>query len=168
MPTKKSRNATRTAAKVQPTEFTPQPQSDDWTKLPLLKVVGISASGKSTLVAGLRAAGYYARPVSQEHSNLPDLWQQFDKPWVLIYLDNDLENQRRRRPDVTWDERNLAEERARLAHALAHADLQINTAVLPPDKVLAIVLAFLAHKHIRRAAQPLPPVGATGSPQKNQ
>lgn len=166
MPTSKRRNAPNAApvATVLPTLSTP----DDWTKLPLIKVVGISASGKSTLVARLRAAGYYTRPVSQEHSNLPDLWSQFDKPWVLIYLDNDLESQRRRRPDVSWDEQNLQEERERLAHALAHADLHINTATLTPDKVLAVTLAFLEHKKIRHAAQPLPPVGTTGSPQKIQ
>ena len=163
----KPRKSTATAEPDLPGEFV-WTQPDDWTKLPLIKVVGISASGKSTLVAGLRTAGYYTRPVSQEHSNLPNLWEQFDKPWVLIYLDNDLENQRRRRPDVSWNEQNLQEERARLAHALAHADLQINTATLESDKVLTIALAFLEHKNIRHADQPLPPIGATGSPQKQQ
>lgn len=142
--------------------------SADWTKLPLIKVVGISASGKSTLVAGLRAAGYYARPVSQEHSHLPDLWQQFDRTALLIYLDTDLENQQRRRPDVAWDLAGLQVERERLAHAQAHADLHINTATLAPEKVLEIALAFLQHKNIRHAEQSLPPVAATGSPQKNQ
>ncbi len=73
-------------------------------KLPVIKVVGVSASGKSTLVKGLRAAGYDARPVSQEHSNVPDLWKQFDFPKVLIYLDVTLAMQEKRRPDVEWSE----------------------------------------------------------------
>jgi hypothetical protein len=158
--------------KNHPAASDPDPPADrnnsaDWTKLPLIKVVGISASGKSTLVAGLRAAGYYARPVSQEHSNLPNLWQQFDRTWLLIYLDNDLENQQRRRPDVAWDAENLQIERTRLAHAQAHADLQINTATLSAEKVLEIAAAFLAHKNVPHADHPLPPVVGTGSSQKS-
>lgn len=131
--------------------------------LPLIKVVGISASGKSTLVKGLRRAGYNTRPVSQEHSHVPDLWQQFDRPAVLIYLDIDLEAQRRRRPDVSWDEANLMIEQTRLAHAREHADLRLNTGQLEAEVVLQLVVAFLQSQRIRHADQPLPALGATGS-----
>ena len=131
--------------------------------LPLIKVVGISASGKSTLVKGLRRAGYNTRPVSQEHSHVSDLWQQFDRPAVLIYLDIDLEAQRRRRPDVSWDEANLAIEQTRLAHAREHADLRLNTGHFEASAVLQLVVAFLQSQGIRHADQPLPALGATGS-----
>jgi len=131
--------------------------------LPLIKVVGISASGKSTLVKGLRRACYNTRPVSQEHSHVADLWQQFDRPAVLIYLDIDLAAQRRRRPDVSWDEANLAIEQTRLAHAREHADLRLNTGQLEAAAVLQLVVAFLQSQRIRRADQPLPALGATGS-----
>jgi len=137
------------------------PATDDGG-LPLIKVVGASGSGKSTLVSGLRRAGYNARPVSQEHSNIPDLWQQFDRPAVLIFLDVDIESQRRRRPDVTWTDEALFTERQRLAHARDHADLRINTSALSPERVLALVLAYLRHARIRHADHPLEPVPATG------
>jgi hypothetical protein len=134
--------------------------------LPLIKVVGVSASGKSTLVQGLRLAGYNARPVSQEHSNIADLWQQFGKTRVLIYLYADLESQRRRRPDVVWGSAALRVEESRLAHARAHADLRINTSGLAPQGALQIALIFLKHHKIRRASHSLPPVSITGSVQQ--
>ncbi|MBP9503378.1 MAG: hypothetical protein KBF17_14555, partial [Candidatus Promineofilum sp.] len=45
---------------------------------PLLRVavVGPCASGKSTLVAALRAAGYDARHPAQEHSFVKDMWRR--------------------------------------------------------------------------------------------
>lgn len=131
-------------------------------KLPLIKVVGVSASGKSTLVDRLRAAGWNARPVSQEHSDVPDLWKHFGFPQLLIYLDNDLAGQRARRPDVSWDAANLAEERLRLRHAYEYADLRINTSTLSADQVQEIVTAFLVARAVRRAASPLPPLPRTG------
>lgn len=137
--------------------------TDKLDKLPVIKVVGVSAAGKSTLVRSLREHGYDARAVSQEHSHMGDLWKLNDLPRVLIYLDNDLTGQRRRRPDVTWEEAALLEERARLAEACAAADLRINTATLRADEVLALTLAFLRAQRIRHAAAALPPVPATGA-----
>ena len=138
----------------------------DGESLPLIKVVGASGSGKSTLVSKLRQAGYNARPVSQEHSSIPDLWQQFDRPAVLIFLDVDLESQRRRRPDVTWTDEALHLERQRLAHARDHADLKINTSALSPERVLGLVVAYLRHARIRHADHPLAPLPATGGAQR--
>jgi RNase adaptor protein for sRNA GlmZ degradation len=129
----------------------------------VIKVVGISGSGKSTLVHGLRAAGYEARPVSQEHSNVPDLWQQFDRPAVLIYLNASLENQRSRRPDVTWSAAAHQEEVDRLRHAHDHADLKIDTSSLPPAAVLHLALLYLQKYRIAHADHPLPPLAGTGS-----
>ncbi len=131
-------------------------------KLPLIKVVGISASGKSTLVTALRAAGWNARPVSQEHSDVSDLWKQFGFPQILIYLDNSLEGQRARRPDVEWSAANLAQERARLQHAYEHADLRINTANLTAQQVSDMVMAFLRAQRVRHSPTPLPSLPRTG------
>lgn len=131
-------------------------------KPPLIKVVGVSASGKSTLVAVLRELGYNARPVSQEHSDVAELWKQFGFPRILIYLDNELESQRSRRPDVEWDDANLALEHDRLRSARDNADLRINTATLAPDQVREVVVAFLEANRIRRAHSPLPPIPRTG------
>lgn len=135
----------------------------DEIKLPVIKVVGVSASGKSTLVTHLRQAGYNARAVSQEHSNIATLWQQFDRTNLLIYLDSDLDSQRQRRSDVTWEASNLQTEQAYLAHARDHADLRIDTSALAPEMVWRIVQLFLQQQGIRHAEQPLPPANATGS-----
>lgn len=136
--------------------------------LPLIKVVGISAAGKSTIVKGLRQAGYNAHPVSQEHSGVPDLWAQFEKSQMLIYLDTTLEDQRSRRPDVTWSEQTLQQEAERLAHARDHADLVINTAGTTAEDVLNIALTFLTHNNFKHTDEPLPAIAATGSFRKNE
>lgn len=133
---------------------------------PLIKVVGISGSGKSTLVRALRQAGYHARPVSQEHSNVPDLWAQFDRPALLIYLYIDTAGQDRRRPELGWTSEALAVEEERLAHARDHADLRINTGELSPEEVYSIVLAFLRHRRIAHAPHPLPDLPRTGGSAK--
>ena len=135
--------------------------------LPVIKVVGISGSGKSTLVSGLRAKGYDARPVSQEHSNVPDLWRQFDRPAYLIYLNAALENQQSRRQDVSWSASAHEEEVRRLAHARDHADLRIDTAGLTAEGVLQVAISFLTRKRVAHASQPLPPLPATGSAAKS-
>ncbi len=106
-------------------------KSDDL--LPLIKVVGTSGSGKSTLVAGLRNRGYNARPVSQEHSDVPDLWQQFDRPFVLIYLYADLAAQQARRPGSGSGEESFRQEQRRLSYARRAADLRVDTSALTSE-----------------------------------
>ncbi len=133
------------------------------TELPTIKVVGLSAAGKSTLVAGLRAAGYQARPVSQEHSAVSTLWQEFGPTHTLVYLHVTLEAQRARRPDVAWTEEAHRVEMERLRHAADHADLSIDTSAMSADQVCAVALAYLRHHRVRHAGGPLPPVAATGS-----
>jgi hypothetical protein len=136
--------------------------------LPVIKVVGISGSGKSTLVRGLRDSGYDARPVSQEHSNVPTLWQQFDRPAYLIYLFASLEVQQSRRQDVTWSEAAHQEELRRLAHAREHADLRIDTGGLTPEGVHKVARSFLTQRRVRHAGRALEPVQATGSSIRSQ
>ena len=105
-------------------------------------VVGPSAAGKSTLVAALRAAGYEARHPAQEHSYVPDMWRRLVDPDVLIYLDISYEALLTRRPHFGEPE-FLEREKARLAHARAHADLVIDTSELTIDDVRRQVLAAL-------------------------
>jgi hypothetical protein len=156
---------TKVFTTVQPLTDKKEADALEEIRLPVIKVVGVSAGGKSTLVAHLRQAGYNARAVSQEHSNVPTLWQQFGRTNILIYLDVTLEAQRQRRPDVTWDAANLQMEQACLAHARDHADLKIDTSALSPETVWRIVQAFLTQQRTRHAEQPLPPDNATGSSQ---
>jgi hypothetical protein len=136
--------------------------------LPVIKVVGISGSGKSTLVSALRADGYDARPVSQEHSKVANLWQQFDRPTYLVYLNASLENQRARRQDVTWSAAALEEETARLAHAREHADLRIDTGGLAPSGVYQLIRSYLIRRRVRHAKTPLEERPATGSAFKSK
>lgn len=130
----------------------------------LVKVVGVSAGGKSTLVRGLRAHGYDARPISQEHSGSPTLWKEFGMPQALIYLDVSLDAQRERRPDVTWSVADRTIEVKRLANARDAADLVIDTSAQTSSEVLKIALAYLQGKRLRKSATPLPPLGESGAP----
>ncbi|OIO92548.1 MAG: hypothetical protein AUK03_09705 [Anaerolineae bacterium CG2_30_64_16] len=111
--------------------------------VPLIAVVGVCASGKSTLVAALRARGFNARQVAQEHSYVPDMWLRITRPDLLIYLDAGLAAIRRRRQQADWEEWLLEQEVERLRHARAYCDLYVNTDDLTPDEVLEQVLAML-------------------------
>ncbi|MEW5987458.1 MAG: hypothetical protein AB1791_12560 [Chloroflexota bacterium] len=108
-----------------------------------IAIVGPSASGKSTLVAALRAAGYDARHVAQEHSYVPALWRRITRPDVLIYLDANDQTVRARRPHSLETPHWLDDERRRLAHARAHCDLYLPTDYLSPAQVQEKVLDFL-------------------------
>lgn len=132
-------------------------------QLPVIKVVGISGSGKSTLVKCLRFRGFDARPVSQEHSDVPDLWQRFDHPFALIYLSVSLAEQTNRRPTQTWTYTDLAREQMRLANAREAADLRVDTSNLNPEQVCEVVVAYLNRIGIEHGPGPLPPVRPTGS-----
>lgn len=105
-------------------------------------LVGVCGSGKTTLARALRERGYEVRECHQEHSEAPRMWQVISQPDVLIYLDAS---------DRVIGERGTThslpnytdEERRRLAHARAHADLYLMTDDLSADAVLARTLEFL-------------------------
>lgn len=105
-------------------------------------VVGPCAAGKSTLIAGLRARGYQARHIAQEHSYVRDMWRRITNPDVLIFLDVSypVSCQRRR---MDWSEAEYQVEQARLQHARQAADFYLITDELQPHEVLEQVLEFL-------------------------
>ena len=109
-----------------------------------IAVVGPCASGKSTLVAALKAAGYDARHPAQEHSFVKDMWLRRVNPDVLVYLDVSHEAYRQRRPKDDAGPEYLEMQRARLAHARAHADLVVDTSGTEAIEVQDKVLVFLA------------------------
>lgn len=109
-------------------------------------VAGVCASGKSTLARGLRAAGYDAVDIAQEHSDVPYMWQAITQPDALIFLDAGDDTVRARSPHIGTD-RFLGAQRGRLAHARAHADLIVNVDQLSAPQVLARVLAKLERLH---------------------
>lgn len=107
-------------------------------------VVGPCASGKSTLVAALREAGYDARHPAQEHSYVKDMWQRLVDPDVLVYLDLSHEAYRERRPKDDAGPEYLAMQRERLSHAREHADLVVETSEMSAEAVRDVVLGALA------------------------
>jgi hypothetical protein len=111
-----------------------------------IKVVGPCASGKSTLAAGLRQAGYDACSAAQDHSYVPDMWQRLNPPDLLVYLDVTLEEAwRRGRAGSGWDQDYLDTEHHRLRHARAHCDLYLLTDRLTAEEVLARVRHYVEH-----------------------
>ena len=113
----------------------------------VVAVVGPCASGKSTLVAALKAAGYDARHPAQEHSYVKDMWLRLVDPDVLIYLDISHEAYRQRRPKDDAGPEYLEMQRARLAHAREHADLVVDTTECTAEEVRDQVLAALVARH---------------------
>jgi deoxyadenosine/deoxycytidine kinase len=106
-------------------------------------VVGVCAAGKTTLVEALRARGFNARRILQEHSYVPEMWQRIVAPDVLIYLDAGLATVRVRRRDPTFPEWLWQQENERLRHARTYCDFYLQTDDLTPAEVAGRVEAFL-------------------------
>jgi deoxyadenosine/deoxycytidine kinase len=104
-------------------------------------VVGPCAAGKTTLVDALREHGYRAYAVAQEHSVISDLWKRRN-PDVLISLDLDLEEVRRRR-SPSWSSDIYARQHERLQPAFAASDLHIDTGEHDIETALRMSLELL-------------------------
>ena len=113
-----------------------------------IAIVGVYASGKTTLVAGLKAAGFDAYNVAQEHSGIHDFWAK-RHPDILVMIDATMPAIHKRRV-VYWDESRLEVQHKRLADARAHADLYIQTdeynAQQVRDKVINFVQEYKKHQ----------------------
>ena len=106
-----------------------------------IAVVGVCASGKTTLVQGLQEAGYDAYNVAQEHSGVHDFWSK-RHPDILVMIDATLPAIKKRRV-VYWDEERLHVQHQRLSDARAHADLYIQTDALTAEEVRQKVIDFI-------------------------
>ncbi len=115
-----------------------------------IAVVGVCASGKTTLVAGLKNAGYDAYNVAQEHSCVHDFWANHH-PDLLVMIDATMAAIHKRRK-VYWGEDRLAVQHKRLADARAHADLYIQTDAFDADQVRRKVIAFIKDWEAGRGA----------------
>jgi deoxyadenosine/deoxycytidine kinase len=116
---------------------------------PLIGIVGPCGSGKSTLAARLAARGMICRPIAQEHSYVPAMWQRLTKPDLLVYLQASFETCTSRR-QLNWDLGEYEEQIRRLKHAFEHADLRVETDRLTPDEVVRAVLQGLGLEPGRR------------------
>lgn len=115
-----------------------------------IAVVGPCASGKSTLVEGLRRLGYDAYVSGQEHSEIATLWDHLH-PEFVIGLTIDLATLRSRRGS-TWPKTLYETQLRRLEHAYSRADLVIDTARLDATGAVARAESFLAGRAARAAA----------------
>ena len=115
-----------------------------------IAIVGVCASGKTTLVAGLRAADYDAYNVAQEHSCIHNFWAK-RQPDIVVMIDATMPAIRKRR-QVFWDESRLVTQHKRLADARAHADLYIQTDSLTVKQVRDKVIAFIEAKEAGKSA----------------
>jgi len=108
----------------------------------LIGIVGPCSAGKSTLIGKLNELNYSCRHIAQEHSYVPDMWQQLVNPIVLIYLDVSYRVSMHRRPlNLTLGE--FDEQKNRLQHAFNNADFYLHTDDLSPEDVANKVIAFL-------------------------
>jgi cytidylate kinase len=118
------------------------PDQPDSQKRPLIGVVGVCASGKSTLIKEMEERGFRMRHIAQEHSYVKDMWKRITNPDVLIFLDATYPLTLKRR-QLDWTEADWAEQQRRLEHAREHADLYVNTDDLSIEQVLEVVIAFV-------------------------
>jgi GTPase SAR1 family protein len=113
-------------------------------KIPLrVVVIGPCASGKTTLVEGLKCEGYDAVVCGQEHSEISNLWQH-SGPDFLVLLEVNLGSIRARRGE-DWPESIYLAQLDRLHNARKAANLVIDTSIFSASQTLAIAL-----EHIRR------------------
>lgn len=106
-----------------------------------IAVVGVCASGKTTVVRALRQAGYDAYVVGQEHSVIPDLWRR-TRPDHVVVLEADLATVRERRGPA-WPEWLYRTQRQRLADARAHATVTVDTGALSVGETVNAIVAHL-------------------------
>lgn len=106
-------------------------------------IVGPCAAGKTSLQDNLLRLGYDARAIGQEHSLVQTMWQQIAGPDILVYLDATRATICARL-GVQWEEEYIGEQKRRLTHARAHADLFVDTNDLTLAQVRDRVVAYLA------------------------
>jgi len=125
-----------------------------WPRVPepisgRIAVVGICASGKTTLVDELRRLGFDARQCGQEHSYVPDMWRRISRPQILIYLDASPETVRRRRA-FDYSPHHYVRQTERLRHAREHCHIYVDTNSRAASQVLQIVLRALDERGLER------------------
>lgn len=108
--------------------------------IPLIGIVGVCASGKTTLIANLTRLGYSCRHIAQEHSYVLDMWQRLTDPDILIYLEASYSTTTARK-NLKWTKAEYQVQLDRLIHARSHADLIVNTNEMNQQEVLDYVVS---------------------------
>ena len=75
---------------------------------------------------------------------MKDMWKRITNPDVLIFLQASFPVTRQRKNKmIYWAEADYEEQQRRLSHALAHADLLLETDTLSIQDVIGQTLAFI-------------------------
>ena len=115
---------------------------------PIIGIVGVCASGKTTLTRRLTQLGLDTHHIAQEHSYVPDMWQRLTHPDFLIYLMASYASTIRRRK-LNWTQSEYEEQLFRLRHAREHANLVIDTDSMTETGLVTFVVNFLRqHKFL--------------------
>jgi hypothetical protein len=101
---------------------------------PLIGIVGVCASGKTTLISNLIHRGYSCRHIAQEHSYVKTMWKQLTNPDILVYLNVSYPETIRRR-QLNWTQAEFDEQLNRISNAKENADIIIETDLLTPGEV---------------------------------
>lgn len=117
-------------------------------QIPLIVVVGVCASGKTTLSSGLKQLGYNVRSFAQEHSVSGRMWQRLE-PDFLIVLDCAFETIRDRKV-ISWGTDRYQGQQDLLANAREHADLFVKTDGFSPEQLVNYVHKRLVELGIER------------------
>ena len=115
---------------------------------PVIGIVGVCASGKSTLARSLSSLGLDCHHIAQEHSYVKDMWKRITAPDFLVYLQVSYPTTILR-SNLNWTQAEYEEQLFRLRHARENADLIVDTDPLSEDQVLTTVIAALnAHGYL--------------------
>lgn len=109
----------------------------------LVGIVGVCASGKSTLIRLLSQHGIRCRHIAQEHSYVPDMWRRLTHPDILIFLEVSYEVTLKRK-NLNWTLEEYQEQLKRTRHAYEHANIRIQTDHLTPSELESEVLERIA------------------------
>ena len=109
---------------------------------PLIGIVGVCASGKSTLIRELQRLGYSCRHIAQEHSYVQNMWQRLTDPDVLIYLSASYETTISRKK-LNWTRSEYQIQLDRLTHARQGAQISIETDQLSVHELVDIAIQQL-------------------------
>lgn len=101
----------------------------------IIGVVGVCASGKSTLIAALSSRGYTCKHIAQEHSYVQNMWKRLVNPDILIYLSASYETTLKRK-NLNWTMAEYLEQIRRLDDACQQAQIKIITDNLLPDELI--------------------------------